>query len=143
MRGLRGRGPRREDDYPQAHGVEGRSAVTSAACPFCTIGIDRVFYAGPLVIGFWDAFPVNPGHALLAPRRHVASWFEATPEERAELMEATVAPGRRFSARMRRTASTSASTSALRLDRRCRTYMCTSSRGSSATCPTLAAACGT
>lgn len=65
--------------------------MTSAACPFCTIGIDRVFYAGPLVIGFWDAFPVNPGHALLAPRRHVASWFDATAEERAELMEATVA----------------------------------------------------
>lgn len=65
--------------------------MTSTACPFCTIGIDRVFYAGPLVIGFWDAFPVNPGHALLAPRRHIASWFDATPAERAELMEATIA----------------------------------------------------
>ncbi|MGE3843060.1 MAG: HIT domain-containing protein, partial [Vicinamibacterales bacterium] len=65
--------------------------MTASACPFCTIGPDRVFYSGPLVIGFWDAFPVNPGHALLAPRRHIASWFDATPAERAELMEATVA----------------------------------------------------
>jgi diadenosine tetraphosphate (Ap4A) HIT family hydrolase len=29
---------------------------------------------------------VSPGHALLVPRRHVATWFEATDDERAELV---------------------------------------------------------
>jgi len=36
----------------------------------------------------WDGFPLAPGHALLVPRRHVASWFEATREERIALLDA-------------------------------------------------------
>ena len=31
---------------------------------------------------------MNPGHALLVPKRHVANWFDATEEERAELIAA-------------------------------------------------------
>jgi diadenosine tetraphosphate (Ap4A) HIT family hydrolase len=58
------------------------------ACPFCKPDSSRVFYRGKLVLGLWDAFPVNDGHALLVPKRHVASWFDATEEERAELMAA-------------------------------------------------------
>jgi diadenosine tetraphosphate (Ap4A) HIT family hydrolase len=30
--------------------------------------------------------PVTPGHALVATKRHVASWFEASREEQVELM---------------------------------------------------------
>jgi len=56
------------------------------ACPFCNPSDDRLFHHGRLVLGLWDQFPVSPGHALIIPRRHVASWFEATDEERAELM---------------------------------------------------------
>lgn len=33
-----------------------------------------------------DAFPVSPGHTLIVPRRHVASWFDATPEERSAML---------------------------------------------------------
>jgi diadenosine tetraphosphate (Ap4A) HIT family hydrolase len=40
-----------------------------------------------LVLALWDGFPVSPGHALIVPKRHVASWFEATPEERRELID--------------------------------------------------------
>jgi len=40
------------------------------------------------VLGLWDGFPVSPGHALIVPKRHVADWFGATPEERAELWNA-------------------------------------------------------
>lgn len=58
------------------------------ACPFCSLSDEPVFHEGVLVRGLWDAFPVNPGHALLIPRRHVASWFEATRAEQAELLEA-------------------------------------------------------
>ena len=62
------------------------AAVTDAGCPFCALEARRIFHAGALTLGLWDAFPVNPGHALLVPKRHVASWFDATSEEQAELM---------------------------------------------------------
>src|SRR5581483_8001056 len=70
-----------------------RSHMTAPACPFCNPPDDRLFHRGRLVLGLWDQFPVSPGHALIIPRRHVASWFEATDEERAELM-AVVADAR-------------------------------------------------
>ncbi len=62
--------------------------MTETACPFCDPPDDRLFHRGRLVFGLWDHFPVSPGHALIIPRRHVASWFEATDEERMELMAA-------------------------------------------------------
>ena len=58
-------------------------------CPFCSPATDKIFHLGELVLGVWDAFPVSPGHALLVTRRHVASWFEATSEEQADLLAAT------------------------------------------------------
>jgi len=56
-------------------------------CPFCPPDPARVFHAGELALGLWDGFPVSPGHALVVPRRHVSSWFDATREERAALLE--------------------------------------------------------
>jgi diadenosine tetraphosphate (Ap4A) HIT family hydrolase len=47
-----------------------------------------MFHEGVHILGLWDGFPVSPGHALLVPRRHVATWFDATLEERIELAEA-------------------------------------------------------
>lgn len=35
----------------------------------------------------WDAYPVALGHALLVTRRHIASWFHATPQERQALTD--------------------------------------------------------
>ena len=58
------------------------------ACPFCTIPASDLLIETELVIGFFDRYPVSPGHMLLVPRRHVATWFEATAEERAALMGA-------------------------------------------------------
>jgi len=57
-------------------------------CPFCGMPTTNVFYDGPLILGFWDTFPVSPGHALLVPKRHVATWFEASSEEQTELLSA-------------------------------------------------------
>ena len=57
-------------------------------CPFCRPDPERVFLETDLVIGLWDKYPVNPGHALLVPTRHVADWFEATPAEQLALMSA-------------------------------------------------------
>ena len=60
----------------------------SSECPFCLVESQRVFYEGDLTRGIWDGFPVSPGHALVITRRHVSSWFEATPEERIEIVSA-------------------------------------------------------
>ncbi len=62
--------------------------MSEKRCPFCYPDAKRIFHSGPLVLGLWDAFPVNPGHALLVPKRHVATWFDATDEEKAELISA-------------------------------------------------------
>jgi superfamily II DNA or RNA helicase/diadenosine tetraphosphate (Ap4A) HIT family hydrolase len=62
--------------------------VTELNCPFCAPIPEQVFHAGELVLGIWDAFPVSPGHALLATRRHVATWWDATPEEQRDLLAA-------------------------------------------------------
>jgi diadenosine tetraphosphate (Ap4A) HIT family hydrolase len=56
------------------------------SCPFCTLPAGRV--VGENALAFWirDGFPVSPGHSLIIPRRHVASFFDATAEERAALL---------------------------------------------------------
>jgi diadenosine tetraphosphate (Ap4A) HIT family hydrolase len=61
-------------------------SVVPAGCPFCAVAPARIAYDAELVIGIWDGFPVTDGHALVVPRRHVASWFEATVDEHAALL---------------------------------------------------------
>ena len=56
--------------------------------PFCSPDPHRIFHTGERILGLWDGFPVSPGHALLVPRRHVASWFDASPEEHRDLAAA-------------------------------------------------------
>ncbi len=56
-------------------------------CPFCQPDPGRVFHISPLIVGLWDQYPVSPGHALLVPRRHTPTWFDATREEQMALME--------------------------------------------------------
>jgi len=59
----------------------------SPGCPFCTIEPTRVYAANELAIALADNFPVNPGHTLIVPRRHLVSLFDATEEERAALFD--------------------------------------------------------
>jgi diadenosine tetraphosphate (Ap4A) HIT family hydrolase len=54
-------------------------------CPFCQPDPDRIVARNEFAIAVTDGFPVNPGHTLIVPLRHVASWFDATPEEQAAL----------------------------------------------------------
>lgn len=56
------------------------------ACPFCIPPPERVLVAGNEAVALWDGHPLNPGHALVVPRRHVVSWFEATAAERNEIV---------------------------------------------------------
>jgi len=57
-------------------------------CPFCDPPPDRLAIDGPIVRVLRDLYPVSDGHLLVIPRRHVASWDDASPEERAAVMMA-------------------------------------------------------
>lgn len=57
----------------------------NASCPFCVP--PDVLLENVLAYVLRDLFPASPGHLLILPRRHVASWFETTPEERQALFE--------------------------------------------------------
>ncbi|MCL4745037.1 MAG: HIT family protein [Burkholderiaceae bacterium] len=55
-------------------------------CPFCSLPASRV--AGENEHALWtlDAYPISPGHSLVVPKRHIASFFEATANERAAIL---------------------------------------------------------
>ncbi|MCX5540048.1 HIT family protein [Paraburkholderia sp. CNPSo 3076] len=55
-------------------------------CPFCSLPPVRILDENDKAIWFQDGFPVSPGHSLLIPKRHVASFFETTAEERVALL---------------------------------------------------------
>ncbi|MBU6272361.1 MAG: HIT domain-containing protein [Betaproteobacteria bacterium] len=55
-------------------------------CPFCTLPADRIRLSTPLALALRDAYPISPGHTLIIPRRHIASFFELAAEERADLL---------------------------------------------------------
>jgi len=57
-------------------------------CPFCdTASLDPV-WSSPLSLAFADRYPVSLGHTLIIPRRHVATWFDATRDEQIDLLDA-------------------------------------------------------
>jgi diadenosine tetraphosphate (Ap4A) HIT family hydrolase len=51
-------------------------------CPFCErIATSESIAENAHAVAFWDAYPVNPGHALVVPRRHEPDYFALTPAE--------------------------------------------------------------
>jgi diadenosine tetraphosphate (Ap4A) HIT family hydrolase len=58
----------------------------SPPCPFCSLTEDRIAQDSEHAVVIRDAFPISPGHTLIIPRRHVASFFEITDTERTDLM---------------------------------------------------------
>jgi diadenosine tetraphosphate (Ap4A) HIT family hydrolase len=58
--------------------------MLSPHCPFCNLPADRALLAeSDMAFAMYDGFPVNPGHALIIPKRHVANYFELSEEEQA------------------------------------------------------------
>lgn len=53
-------------------------------CPFCQPG--RVLFENDLAYAIADKYPVNPGHLLLIPRRHVADYFLTSAGEKVALL---------------------------------------------------------
>ena len=56
-------------------------------CPFCKAELERdIIASSSLSVAFFDGFPVSPGHALIIPKRHVASFFDLSKEEQRDLL---------------------------------------------------------
>lgn len=55
-------------------------------CPFCAVEEVDVVLRTDLAYARFDKHPVNPGHLLILPLRHVPTWFEASPQEKSALM---------------------------------------------------------
>jgi diadenosine tetraphosphate (Ap4A) HIT family hydrolase len=56
-------------------------------CPFCSLRQAEVLLEKPLAYVKRDGYPLTAGHALVIPRRHVATFFETTAEERQEILQ--------------------------------------------------------
>jgi ATP adenylyltransferase len=50
-------------------------------CPFCEISAERIIVEDDVCYAVPDRYPVSPGHTLIIPRRHVASFRDMTSDE--------------------------------------------------------------
>jgi diadenosine tetraphosphate (Ap4A) HIT family hydrolase len=56
-------------------------------CPFCLPDDSKIILSNDHAIAIYDGYPVTPGHTLIVPKRHIASFFEATKEEQAAMLD--------------------------------------------------------
>lgn len=56
--------------------------VEGEKCPFCRLSRRvEIICETATCVAFYDGYPVSPGHALVIPKRHVASYFDLTNHE--------------------------------------------------------------
>ena len=58
-----------------------------ASSPFTAIPDSQWVASNALAFAVRDRYPVSPGHTLVIPRRHVATWFDATRDEQLALLD--------------------------------------------------------
>jgi diadenosine tetraphosphate (Ap4A) HIT family hydrolase len=56
-------------------------------CPFCSVARERILIETEHAIAFPDSFPVTEAHALIVPRRHVASVYDLSTAEQIAIWE--------------------------------------------------------
>jgi diadenosine tetraphosphate (Ap4A) HIT family hydrolase len=60
-------------------------------CYFCKVSgghADPFIFENRSFVGIFDTHPVNPGHALVIPKRHAVSIFELDEQERSDYFDA-------------------------------------------------------
>jgi diadenosine tetraphosphate (Ap4A) HIT family hydrolase len=57
------------------------------SCLFCQIPPERLLAQNQYAFAIRDAFPVTPAHTLIIPKRHIASFFETSAEEKTALLQ--------------------------------------------------------
>ncbi|SFF05591.1 HIT family protein [Alteribacillus iranensis] len=51
------------------------------SCPFCHLALDKILEENEEAFAFYDLYPVQKGHTLIVPKRHIITYFEATETE--------------------------------------------------------------
>lgn len=69
-------------------GGNSRSYDSESECLFCHIESGRIRYENNRFVVMEDTYPVSPGHSLVIPKRHIASFFDLTDGEVAPLRDA-------------------------------------------------------
>lgn len=67
------------------------STPSEQNCYFCKVSsglADPFIFENDSFVGIFDTHPVNPGHALVIPRRHVLSIFDLNDQERGDYFDA-------------------------------------------------------
>ena len=56
-------------------------------CVFCKYleNREKIIYENELAYAVYDSFPVNKGHMLILPKRHVASYFDLSEDEKNDI----------------------------------------------------------
>jgi len=54
------------------------------SCPFCSKNL-KIEKENKLAFAIYDKYPVNEGHLLIIPKRHVSNYFDTTNEERVSM----------------------------------------------------------
>ena len=57
----------------------------TVTCPFCRP--EEVILSNSLVYARYDKYPVNKGHLLIIPYRHIADYFDLSKEEKTSIIE--------------------------------------------------------
>ncbi|MFW6298338.1 MAG: HIT family protein [Bacillota bacterium] len=57
-------------------------------CPFCSLEQKSIIHENTHMRVILDGFPVNEGHALIIPKRHVASYFDLNEAEKVSAYKA-------------------------------------------------------
>ncbi len=63
-----------------------QTAKAQTDCVFCNLDSEKELISETATaVAFLDSFPVNPGHTLIVPKRHVADYFELSIHEQRAL----------------------------------------------------------
>ena len=62
------------------------ASAHAGGCPFCSLPEHRILDRNERAVVVRDAYPVTPGHSLVIPTRHVASFFDTTAAEREAML---------------------------------------------------------
>lgn len=56
-------------------------------CPFCNLDVSRLVAENDSALALRDGYPASPGHTLIVPKRHIATWFELDEQEQRGILE--------------------------------------------------------
>ncbi len=56
-------------------------------CPFCNIDSLNILFENELCYAIFDNSPVNQGHILIIPFRHISSFFDTTWDEKLAILK--------------------------------------------------------